>query len=293
MTEFADLTAVLNRLSGGNSGNPENVLYMKEPRTRSSGTNYTKATGKWFSLWLADGGQPGCGVAPTTAAVPNKSTRGAPAFANASGGREKRLLCAAVCAPSTNPSSGPFLDTLILFDRLFHIGNLDATVTTAQNVQSGSGVTIDRHTNGDGNEIWLEVYATALGGTGTTATCSYTNQNGTAGRTTQAIRVGGSSTGIASIGEVCRFPLQAGDTGVQSVETCTLAASTTSAGVWGITIVNRICSVAISESWAIHDFTFSEAGTYIIEDNTCIGAYMHCSTTNDIAISCLLTTAEN
>lgn len=293
MTEFADLSEVLNRLSGGNSGNPETLYYNKENRTRTQGTSFTKVTGKLYGLWQIDG-VPANGAVPTTAAVPTSATKGAMPFTNASGGREKRLICATFGDCSGAPNVSPSLSGLFLHDRLLHCGNLSGTTTGAQNVQSGSGVSLTRHTGGVGNEIWLEVYTSALGTTDTTATCSYTNQAGTAGRTTQPLQVGGSGSqkGANAVGEVARFSLQAGDTGVRSVETCTLAASTGSAGVWGITIVNRIGTVNILDGAGICDFLMTEAGTYVIEDNACISMFARATGTASTNVTGVLATAE-
>lgn len=282
MTEFATLSEVLNRLSGGNSGNPEALFIHKSTDRISGGSTFTLGSGgKMYSGWMLDGGNPGSGVAPTTAAVPTSATRGAVAFTNASGGREKRIICASFAhGPASDPSSDSIGD-IILYDRLLHCGNLSGTTTGAQNVQSGSGVVLTRHTSGVGNEIWMEVYGTAIGNTPQTVTCSYTNQAGTSGHTTQAVPVAAvAATGaIKNILEVCRLPLQAGDTGVQSVETLTLSGSTGSAGVFGVTIANRIAEIQIHDGVGMFDFTYGDAGTYVIEDNACL-AFMWRPTTN-------------
>lgn len=294
MTEFANLSDVLNRLSGGNSGNPEALFVNKTFDMRSGGTQFSAAAnGKLYSAWMIDGGNPGFGAPPGAVAVPTSATSGALPFTNASGGREKRLICASFAyGPGT--SGNDFYTDLILYDRLLHQSNLSGTTTGAQNVQNGSGVTLTRHTAGVGNEIWMEIYGTAIGGTPQTVTCSYTNQAGTSGRTTQAVPVAAAlATGaIKSILEVCRLPLQAGDTGVQSVETLTLSGSTGTAGVMGVTIANRIAEIEVRDSVAIADFTYGDAGTIVIADNACL-AFMWRPTTATLApIMGVLATAE-
>lgn len=272
MTEFANLSEVLNRLSGGNSGNPEALFINKTFDMRSGGTQFSNsATGKTYSAWMTDGGNPGFGAPPGAVAVPTSATAGAIPFTNASGGREKRIICAAFgYGPGT--SANEFYSDLILYDRLLHQSNLSGTTTGAQNVQSGSGVVLTRHTAGVGNEIWMEIYGTAIGGTPQTVTCSYTNQAGTSGHTTLAVPVAAASaTGaIKGVQEAVLLPLQAGDTGVRSVETLTLSGSTGSAGVFGITIANRIANIPLHEGNVLHDFTYGDAGTYVIEDNACL-----------------------
>jgi hypothetical protein len=76
----------------------------------------------------------------------------------------------------------------------------------------------------------------ALGSTATTATLNYTNQSGTAGRTSQPIVVPASTSARG----ILVFCLQDGDTGVRSVEGLTLAGSTGTAGNFGVLLFKPI-----------------------------------------------------
>lgn len=296
MTEFADLSEVLNRLSGGNSGNPETLFVHKTTGVRSNGTTLTiAASGKTYSAWMLDGGNPGAGAAPGAVAVPTSATLGAIPLTNASGGREKRLIAAVFgTGPASAVASDVYTD-IGIYDRLLHQSNLSGTTTGAQNVQSGSGVVLTRHTDGVGNEIWIEIYGTAIGATPQTVTCSYTNQAGTSGRTTIAIPIGAAAgtSALKSICEVARLPLQAGDTGVRSVETLTLSGSTGTAGVMGVTIVNRVAQIGIHDGIGMCDLTFGDSGTYVIEDNACLAlAWRQTVTTTPAPILGMIATAE-
>lgn len=294
MAEFADLSEVLNRLSGGNSGNPETLFVHKTTERHSSGTSFTSQNGKIFSGWMSDGGSPGGGAAPGAVAVPTSTTKGAIPFTNASGGREKRLLAAMFAYGPVAAVGSDAITDIILYDRLLHCSNLSGTTTGAQNVQSGSGVVLTRHTGGVGNEIWIEIYGTAIGATPQTVTCSYTNQAGTSGRTTQTIPIGAatSANSIKAILETVRVPLQAGDTGVQSVETLTLSGSTGTAGVMGVTIANRITNIPIHDGVGRCDFTYGDSGTYMIEDNACLALLWRPSSGTQPSIMGVLATAE-
>jgi len=293
MAEFATLSEVLNRLSGGNSGTPETLFYNKNVDRRSGGTTFAGTAGKTFSAWMSDGGTPGSGAAPGAVAVPTKATAGAIPFNNASGGREKRLLAAVFANGGSSILTNESFGDVILYDRLLHQSNLSGTTTGAQNVQSGSGVVLTRHTAGAGNEIWIEIYGTAVGATPQTVTCSYTNQAGTSGRTTIAIPIGGSaSKALLSIGEVARLPLQAGDTGVRSVETLTLSGSTGTAGAFGVTIANRIAEIPMQQSASLYDFTYGDSGTYAIEDNACLAAMFRPTSGTLVMLTGMLATAE-
>jgi hypothetical protein len=128
------------------------------------------------------------------------------------------------------------IGTLILYDRLLHIGGLSGTVTTAQTV----GGTLTRYTNGLGNMVFVEVY-TIIGTTGTTCTITYTDQDGNGAQVSQAITIGG--TGFREVGRMLPFTLAGGDSGVQAVADVDLLATTGTAGNFGITIGHPLCQI--------------------------------------------------
>lgn len=120
----------------------------------------------------------------------------------------------------------------ILIDRLVHSGGLSGAVATAQTTNLPTAA-LPRFTNGDGVMIGLRIW-TQIGATATTVTASYTNQAGTPGRTTPAVVIGGGSFREAT--RLLVLPLQDGDTGVRSVESVTLAATTDTAGNFGVVL---------------------------------------------------------
>lgn len=112
---------------------------------------------------------------------------------------------------------------LLLCDRLWHNGGFTITTTTAQTVNSAAFPARDAAgtTNGDGVLVGLEVSA-AAGAAAPAPTISYTNQDGTSGR----------SAGLAfptanspTAGAFFPFGLQAGDKGIRSVQSLTLGTS--------------------------------------------------------------------
>lgn len=295
MTEFADLSEILNRLSGGNSGNPEALFINKTLDRRLAGTSSSVTSGgKTYSAWTNDGGNPPGGAVPGAVAVPTSATLGAVALTDATGGREKRLIAAMFSWGQASTPGSEVLTDIFLYDRLLHQSNLSGTVTTAQNVQNGSGVSLTRSTAGDGNEIWLEVY-TAVGATPQTVTCSYTNQAGTAGRTTQTMPIGSaaSTKSLLNTVEAARMVLQAGDTGVRSVETLTLSGSTGTAGAFGVTIAHRLTHIPFHDGTAIVDFTYGDSGTPVIEAGACLAMMWRTSSTGTLLpLLGVLATAE-
>lgn len=224
MGTLTDLSAIINRLTGGNSGNPQHPAFWFDSRIQAAAAVNT-VSGQITSLWRYNKTNGANGATPSAAAVPDRSTLGALGQSNPTGGRQLWLL-----GLEASITQG---GVLMLYDRLLHNGGLSGTVTTAQTV----GGTLTRNTGGVGNEIWIEIYS-AIGTTATTISASYTNQAGTSGRTTPAVAIG--NTNLREESRIIKLPLQDGDTGVQAVASVTLAASTTTAGSFGVTIAKPI-----------------------------------------------------
>lgn len=142
--------------------------------------------------------------------------------------------------PRTNPSSGnAYLARLtgsatqagafLLMDRIWHNGGIDITGAGPEFITSPTwpARSADGTTNGDGVLIALEVSATVGAGTPTIAV-DYTNQAGVGTRTGFNVLA---TTASAAAGAVYFIGLQAGDTGVRSVEKITLGATWTSGTV--------------------------------------------------------------
>jgi len=260
MAALTDLSDLINRSTGGNSGTPENMFMFKVARHAGAAVTAVPIAGRPYSLIRYDG-NPGPMAAPTTWANPDNTTDGSLKQADPGGGREKWL--------TQFQATGLVAGTLILYDRLGHNGNLSGTTTTAQTF-TGS---ITRYTDGVGNMAWYEIYGnttTILGTTATTCTISYTNEAGTSSRTSAAIPIGG--TGFREGNQVRFFPLQSGDKGIQSVENCDLVATTGTAGAFGITIAHPLATCVISAAgvggW--RDFSTGLPGMPEIQTGACL-----------------------
>lgn len=280
MTAISDLSALVNKMTGGNNGNPENLFIHKTPFVTA--TLDTWGAGFLYSCWKYDG-IPSAGVNPTTVAAPTKATAGATPLTNASGGREKWLVQAMLASPT--PTDCPMA---LCYDRLLHIGGLDGTVTTAQTV----GGTLTRNTGGVGNIIMIEIYS-AVGTTARTITASYTNSAGTASRTTSAVVFGGTVPTVGNDANLLiPLPLQSGDLGVQSVQSVTIGTgSTGTAGNFGVTIAKPYF-------WAntggnnTRDFTVGPAGMPLIEADACIAFAQFAGSTTETVLMGMLCTVE-
>ena len=135
----------------------------------------------------------------------------------------------------TSNMGGGLSTQYLILDRLSHSGGL-ATNTTSPQTTNLPTAALTRYTNGYNVFIFLEFYASTAGSTVTTATVSYTNQDGTPGRTSKPAVIGASTFGGSETGRFLMIPFQDGDTGIRSVESVTLDADTGAAGNFGITL---------------------------------------------------------
>ncbi len=228
MAALIDVSDVLNLATGGGSGAPEVYWFFKDNRITGGGAAPNGVAGRVTSLWSYIG-IPADGAVPSGASVCNRSTVGAMLQADPGGGRQKWCL-------GSIGGAGVVPGGWEIYDRLAHYGGGSGTVTTAQTVNTpaltrwGGALAV-------GNQIWIEIH-TQIGATGSTLSVSYTNQAGTAGRTSISIPIGGA--GLREQTRMLPVPLQAGDTGVRSVESFTLSATTGTAGNIGVVIARPI-----------------------------------------------------
>jgi hypothetical protein len=162
-------------------------------------------------------GIPGPAVAPTSAIAGDALTSypGQLPFANPSSG-DAYLAC--LSGHCTQPG------TVVIADRLWHNASISPTTTGAQTVTSATWPARDANgaTDGDGVLVAIEVStATTNAGSVTNTTMSYTNSAGTSGRTGTIA----SFPATALQGVFVPFRLQAGDTGVRSIQSLTLGTS--------------------------------------------------------------------
>ena len=259
MAALTDLSDLINRQSGGHGGNPNNLFFHKFPRVAGVAATAPIA-GRGCSLWTYDG-TPASGAVPGAAAIPTRATAGALPFVAPSGGRDLHLIGASL----TPITAGVYL----LYDRLMHCGGLSGTVTTAQTVQGASPGTppITRNTGGAGNMAWYEIY-TAIGTSAPTLTMTYTDQDGNAA--TSTINIG--ATGFREVTRAQRIPLAAGDTGIRSIQSVQLTATTGTAGNFGITLAKPLAWLPVSTGGAAgwRDYTTGLPGIPTIDPDACL-----------------------
>lgn len=199
----------------------KNAVQILGIKTGTSLTSNTVLSSVWTSNPLG-------GAAPSTAAVCNSSTTGA--INKDTGAATNSLDMYLSEATGRNNVAGTC--NFIIVDRLSHMGGLSGT-TTGTITTNLPTAALTRYTSGVGVMAAVEIYAT-IGTTATAARISYTNQAGTSGKTSKDVVFGGS--GYNSNTRLLPFPLADGDTGVRSVESITVDATTGTAGNYGITL---------------------------------------------------------
>ena len=128
--------------------------------------------------------------------------------------------------------TGVVANTYALLDLVWYNTGLTVTTTTNQAITTPAFPARDVNGSANGEDYRIALYAlTALGNAAAVAnsTVTYTNSAGTAGRTaTFSGSVGFQAPATPVIGTWMPFSLQAGDTGVQSIQGITLGTTYTS-----------------------------------------------------------------
>lgn len=193
-----------------------------------------------------------------------------------------------------NNNAAP-IGAFLLVDLLNISGGMDATLTTTQttNLPGGSTAALTRYTSGEGVMAALVIWIT-IGGTSTTFTASYTNQAGTSLRTTQPAVIGSPNS---AAGRIAVFPLASGDTGVRSVQSVTLAGTTSTAGNFGVCLFKPLAMLAAhSFSDTANIFDAVSTGGFVgalnsVNPNACLsvfGVAGSASTTNQTAVGSII-----
>lgn len=221
--------------SGLGAYNGRSVGFMK------TGTA-SDAAGYWYCT-SKDAGFPGA-WAPGTPGLNGRVTDGTTSTDNG-------------CIPIANPSTGSnFITELqmssninhshLFFDVLWVNSGIVVTTTTAQAITTPTlpARDINGSTNGEGCMIaMLTTTANTNAAVISNTTISYTNSDGTAGRTaTLSAIVGSQIPATPVIGTLIWFNLQAGDKGVRSIQSITLGTSL-GAGAVSLMITRDVATV--------------------------------------------------
>ncbi len=251
--------------------------YAQTKAPTKFGAAVSALAGSWNSSWMMTGSYLPPSVPTSGSGVAcDDTTVGRMPFNNPGGSRDM-YLSRFMFSPSQ--VTGAYL-----MDRQFHCSGLSGTSIVSQAINSVALPT--RAGTGEGNEMWVEIYTT-LGATGRTLTISYTNSNGTPGRTASvALPVSARAT------TAYRVPLQSGDTGVQSVQSVILSGSTGTAGNFGIVLAKRIASLAGVLANGMFAANALALGLPKIESGNCLFFYTNGVSTTSPTYDAELTTVE-
>jgi len=180
------------------------------------------AVNSWWRMWVA-AGMPAAGAEPaTTPGTSYTSAAGSINFPDRSS-FNKYISSFEVCNGDSTNTRG----TLMLYDRLVGV-SVSATVGTV----TVNSTALPRYTSGVGVEVWLEVTGAIANGD-TFALSSYTSPIG-ASRAGPAFASGNNHF----LNQIFQIPLQAGDTGVISVQN--LAVTGTSQGTVNVVLLKPL-----------------------------------------------------
>lgn len=172
-------------------------------------------------------GDPGAGTLAgantANGVVPTDATTGCPTI-NAFGASATGYI-------SRVEASSPVACRLAIYDMVFKAGAyaFNANVTLATQPSYASRMPSSDY---KGTEIWLEAVTAFTGNQ--TIQIGYTNESGTASRSTGAI-----ATGVApTVGRMQKLPLQAGDRGLQKIDSVVSTVST--AGTFNVLVLRKL-----------------------------------------------------
>lgn len=236
---------------------PSNTVYAEQVVGFQKTITAVDAAGYWYST-SKDGGFPGA-WATGSPGVNGRNTDGTTA-------------ADAGCFPIANAGTGTNYLTYFstfnnattaysqIVDLVWVNTGLVITTTTAQSITTSTfpARDINSSTNGAGYRIGiLCTAAVGLAAVASNATVSYTNSDGTAGRTAGLTAVVGSQAPATPvIGTVVWFNLQAGDVGVRSIQSITLGTSWVSGTI--SLFVGRVVASVINISNIGNDVTYEK-----------------------------------
>lgn len=222
-------------------------------RKRISKANITSGATLFVTLWDS-AGEPSAGSLSigntTTGVIPTDATAGAFAFVNPASGNSYLARAEAICQN---------VGTVFVYDRLWHAGSFTSSAGT---INATDSTPIDRGSNGAGVELWAEIN-TALSALATTITVTYTNQDGTAGRTATCTLP---ASAIAR--RMLPFALQSGDTGIRSIED--VAGSAAPTGTFNLVLLQMLTEIPLPYPNVPGVMDWADIGMARIYNDACI-----------------------
>jgi hypothetical protein len=213
-------------------------------------------------------GNPGAGTLADVTGTPSgavvtdaDSSRGYPLI-NAFGGGNTGYLTRVQCSNSV-------VGRVEIWDKIYSCAVTTAQLGTLQTLtlstQPSLTGRIPGGTDYTGLRIFVEI-TTTMSATATTINVTYTNQSGTTGRSST---VTASLSGFTASRWV-EMPLQAGDSGVQKIETIVIGGATNAAGALNIIIAKRLWSARIMVANGGVEHGLDKTGMPIVFDTSAL-----------------------
>lgn len=250
------------------SGKQQLTLFKQAARTTLAAMPYSV-----FEL----AGQPGAGVlagtSTTAGVVPDDTTAGFPAINSFSGGATGYL--------SNVSYSNTVISDIYLYDMLWKGGAYSFNSNVTLSAQPSYSGRVPGGTDFSNTEIWIEAVTAFTGNMSIAVT--YTNQSGVAARTTGTV-----ATGIApALGRMIRLPLQAGDTGVQKIES--VVASVATVGTFNVLVLRRLDKGRIGGAGGVDNRDLSQIGMPQVFDTSALFIAVQADSTSSGVPECFFT----
>lgn len=236
------------------------------------GVSLTTASGNCGSAWTGTlaGANTANGVVPTDADMGATDDKIDPFVAGGNGYVTKLL------GTNDRTSASYLYVTNYLFDMVFKAGAYSFNSNVTLSSQPSYSSRIPSGTDYTNTEIWFESVTAFTGNPVITVT--YTNQSGVAGRSTSL-----TLTAPIILRRMDRFPLQAGDTGVQKIES--VVATTATVGTFNILVLRRLALFKYNSADASKDNLkamsgMMDLGMPQVFDNSCLFMIVRASSTN-------------
>lgn len=231
-----------------------------------------EAAGNWVSFWLAPG-SPGAGSAPGAAWADCDNASGSIVFTDVS--PQKRYLYGVeLCATVTG--------VLMIYDRLGHI-NFAANSLVSTGDKTVTATLADRYAGADAEDLhnieaWIEVTEVTATTTTVLSMDSYTNSAGTSGRAGSSVTFPATAT---NVGWMSPLYLQAGDKGVQAIDTVNVSVASTTTGEFNVVLVRPIAFIPVATANIMTMITVKDGliPTRIYDDSSLAFAWLATSTT--------------
>jgi len=277
-------------------------LWSRSMALTSTVTGLTKTFGKTgtasdaasysYGFWK-DAGILGI-FAPGTPGLAGRATDGTTStdagcifFPDAGAGKARYLTQASITTTVAN--------SYALYDVVWINSGLVVTTTTGQTINSVAFPARDNNGTANGQGYMIGIYATAALGNAavvSNSTITYTNSAGTGSRTARLSATNPNNfPATPVIGTVVWFELDAGDVGVQSIQTVTLNTTLTS-GSASVFVARKLIDISASVANIAFTNTLNNGNGVLLYDNACILPFTQSAATTAHSIQGTVTTVE-